>query len=177
VSKNTVATRTISKLPAAVRKFWGPPPIYRTEKEEDYWTFAAAIAHDLDPTDSIMMLLVKDVVDYSWEIRKLRKHQTQLSLLAKLKHDAEQMPRAVSHNEKYYFPSDHGQADLFIKSLRDFEAIEGRRMTALREIERYRTAVAERLRDRTTRSSTANSARLRHTPRAQGGRAPIRMAT
>ena len=56
MSKNNVAIRAISKLPAAVKRFWGPPPIYRTEKEEDYWIFAAAIAHDLDPTDSIMMM-------------------------------------------------------------------------------------------------------------------------
>jgi hypothetical protein len=155
VSKNTVVTRTISKLPAAVKRFWGPPPIYRTEKEEDYWSFAAAIAHDLDPTDSIMMLLVKDVVDYSWEIRKLRKHQTQLSVLAKLKFNEGMTPQATKRNEKHYFPSPHGEADLFVSRLDDFEAIdrllglaEGRRIAALREIERYRTALAERLRER-----------------------------
>ena len=33
----------------------GPEPAdLRTEQEED-WSFAAAIAHDLDPADSIMM--------------------------------------------------------------------------------------------------------------------------
>ena len=63
MSKNSVAVRAHSRLPAAVKKFWGLPPVDGTEKEEEYWSFAAAIAHDLDPADSIMMLLVKDVVD------------------------------------------------------------------------------------------------------------------
>jgi hypothetical protein len=154
VSKNNVAVRAFPRLPAAVRKFWGPAPITRSEKEEEYWTFAAAIAHDLDPTDSIMMLLVKDVVDYSWEIRQLRKHQAQLSFLAKVERNRGLPPEDRKHNEKY-FKFAHGQTDLFLASLGDFEAIdrllglaESRRMAALREIERYRTALAERLRER-----------------------------
>ncbi len=154
MSKNNVAIRAISKLPAAVKRFWGPPPIYRTEKEEDYWAFAAAIAHDLDPADSIMMLLVKDVVDYSWEIRKLRKYRTQLAVLAKAKLNDGLTPELMKHNEKY-FATAHGEALLFVESLGDFAAIdrllglaEGRRMAALREIEHYRKALAERLRER-----------------------------
>jgi hypothetical protein len=154
VSKNNIAIRGSSKLPAAVKKFWGPPPIARSESEDEYWSFAAAVAHDLDPTDSIMLLLVKDVIDYSWEIRQLRKHQAQLSFLAKLESNRELTAESKRHNEKY-FASAHGEADLFLQSLGNFEALdrllglaEGRRMAALREIENYREALAERLRER-----------------------------
>jgi hypothetical protein len=61
----------------------------------------------------------------------------------------------MKHDEKHYFASAHGEAGLFVESLDDFEAIgqlqglaEGRRMAALREIENYRKALAERLRER-----------------------------
>jgi hypothetical protein len=154
VSKDSVAIRANPRLPAAVKKFWGPPPIYRTETEEEYWSFAAAIARDLDPADSIMMLLVKDVVDYSWEIRKLRRHRTQLSVLAEFKLNAGLSPKDTKHNEAV-FATAHGEARLFVEDLDTFAAIdrllglaEGRRMAALKEIERYRKALAERLRER-----------------------------
>jgi hypothetical protein len=120
----------------------------------EYWSFAAAIAHDLDPADSIMMLLVKDMVDHSLEIRKLRRHKTQLSVLAKLKMNGGLPPKSIKHNETY-FATAHGEADLFIEDLDTFAAIdrllglaEDRRMAVLKEIERYRKALAERLRER-----------------------------
>ena len=154
MSKNSVAVRAHSRLPAAVKKFWGLPPVDGTEKEEEYWSFAAAIAHDLDPADSIMMLLVKDVVDYSLEIRNLRRYQTQLSVLAKLKMNGGLSPKDIKHNESV-FAMAHGEARLFIEDLGTFAAIdrllglaEDRRMAALKEIERYRKALAERLRER-----------------------------
>jgi len=154
VSKNSVAVRAHPRLPAAVKKFWGPPPVDGTEKEEEYWSFAAAIAHDLDPADSIMMLLVRDVVDYSWEIRKLRMHQIQLSVLAELKMDTVLWVQGIKQNERYSATA-HGEAELFVRDLGTFEAIdrllglaEARRMAALKEIERYRKALAERLRER-----------------------------
>jgi len=154
VSKNSVAVRAHPRLPSAVKKFWGPPPIGGTEKEKEYWSFAAAIAHDLDPADSIMMLLVRDVVDYSLEIRKLRRYQTQLSVLAKSKMNGGLSPQDIKQNERY-FATAHGEADLFVDGLVTFEAIdrllglaEARRMAALKEIERYRKALAERLRER-----------------------------
>ena len=154
MSKNSVAVRAHPRLPAAVKKFWGPPPVDGTEKEEEYWSFAAAIAHDLDPADSIMMLLVRDVVDYSWEIRKLRMHQIQLSVLAELKMDTVLWVQGIKQNERYSATA-HGEAELFVRDLGTFEAIdrllglaEARRMAALKEIERYRKALAERLRER-----------------------------
>jgi hypothetical protein len=61
-----------ARCPSApfIKKFWGPPPITRSEKEDEYRSFAAAMAEDLDPTDSIMSLLVKDGIDNSREIRQ-----------------------------------------------------------------------------------------------------------
>jgi hypothetical protein len=61
----------------------------------------------------------------------------------------------VSHfaeGRKAYFATAHGEADLFV--IATFTAIdrllglaEGRRMATLKEIERYRKALAERLRE------------------------------
>jgi hypothetical protein len=88
------------------------------------------------------------------ELRKLRMHQTQLSVLAKFKLNEGLSPKDEKHNESA-FATAHGEARLFVEDLGTFAAIdrllglaEGRRMAALKEIERYRKAVAERLRQR-----------------------------
>jgi hypothetical protein len=69
MSGSQLVPPAMTKLPAAIRKFWGPPPILPSESAESYWTFAAAIARSIGPLDAILWSLVKDVVDYSWEIR------------------------------------------------------------------------------------------------------------
>jgi hypothetical protein len=74
MSGSQLVPPAMTKLPAAIRKFWGPPPILPSESAESYWTFAAAIVRSIGPLDAILWLLVKDVVDYSWEIRELRRH-------------------------------------------------------------------------------------------------------
>ena len=63
-------------------------------------------------------------------------------------------PQDIKQNERY-FATAHGEADLFVDGLVTFEAIdrllglaEARRMAALKEIEHYRKALAERLRER-----------------------------
>ncbi len=154
MSNNSVVKRAHPRLSAGVKKFWGPPPIVETETEEEYWSFAAAIAHDLEPVDSIMTLLVKDVVDHSWEIRRLRRHKTQLAVLAKFKINQGLSPKDKKHNETALATA-HGEARLFVEDLDTFETIdrlvglaEARRMAALKEIERYRKVLAERLRER-----------------------------
>jgi hypothetical protein len=102
------------------QKVWRPPPIYRTDKA--YWSFAAAIAHDPDPSDAIMMFLVRDVVEYSWEIRTLRRHLSQLPVFAELKMNRGLSPQGKKQNQRY-FATAHGEADLFVDGLDTFEAI------------------------------------------------------
>lgn len=63
------------------------------------------------------------MVDYSWEIRKLRKHQTQLSVLAKFKMNEGLSPKDIKHNETC-FAIAHGEARLFVEGLGTFEAID-----------------------------------------------------
>jgi hypothetical protein len=65
VSKKSVAAR-VPEASGRGQEVLGAPPISGTDKKEEYWSFAAAIAHDLDPADSIMMLLVKDVTGCWW---------------------------------------------------------------------------------------------------------------
>ena len=63
------------------------------------------------------------MVDYSWEIRKLRKHQTKLSVLAKFKMNEGLSPKDIMHNETW-FAIAHGEARLFVEGLGTIEAID-----------------------------------------------------
>jgi hypothetical protein len=84
------------------------------------------------------------VLDLSWDIRRLRRFKTILIELER-----------ITKEDKYraYFETEPGETRLFLNSLDHWEKIdnllavaEARRAVALREIERRRASVAERLR-------------------------------
>jgi hypothetical protein len=155
MSKKQLAINEMSQFPAALKKLWGPPPILPSEDPEAYWKFALAIAEVVDPADAIMWLtFLKDFVDYSWEIRELRKHKAQLIVVAKKNFLEENSDddEAREQNERY-LATPPGEAELFLESLPSLEAIdklieaaEGRRRGALREIGNYEAKLASRLR-------------------------------
>ena len=139
-------------MPAAIRKLWGPPPILPSEDPEVYWKFAFAIAHSVDPGDAIVWILLKDLVDHSWEIRELRKHKAQIIRIEARKFLAGEKPEEREEFEQYLTTSE-GEAEVFFESLSHFEninefieAAERRRLAALQEIEKYKSVLASRLR-------------------------------
>jgi hypothetical protein len=155
--RQLVSLATTTKLPAGIRKFWGPPPILPSEDEKTYWSFAAAIAHSIGQLDAILWLLLKDVVDHSWEIRELLRHKSRLVYLERLQREVSRA--AASPVEKKvqaeFFSSPEGEAQLFLHRMSTVQAIdemiaaaERRRSMTLSEIECYRKVLAERLRER-----------------------------
>src|SRR5271155_1787919 len=46
MSKQLVVTET-SRIPASIKRLWGPPPILPSEDVETYWKFALAMAHSV----------------------------------------------------------------------------------------------------------------------------------
>jgi hypothetical protein len=48
----------------------GTPPLVGSEKLEDYEKFFALVASAIKPPDTVGWLFTKDVVDWSWEIRR-----------------------------------------------------------------------------------------------------------
>jgi hypothetical protein len=142
----TALTKKIAvmAIPGDIREIWGDPPLLRNEDPETYEKLAGQISQAVGPIDVIEWLWVKDILDLSWEIRRLRRFKTMLI----------ELERADSEEEyQAYHETELGQASLFLLKLDHWEKIdnllavaEARRAVALREIERRRASVAERLR-------------------------------
>jgi hypothetical protein len=152
MSKIELFHKRTPKLSAAFRKFWGSPPLLGFEGEEAYWSFAAAIIAGMDPPDVVTLVLVKDFVDLSFQIRELRKHKGRLMELERARKLGTILPKEMKALAKHY-ASPVGETELFLASMEFFAAIdqsisnmEQRRKDALAEVEFYREAVAIRLR-------------------------------
>jgi hypothetical protein len=65
-------------IPGDIRDTWGDPPLSRNEDPEIYAKLAGQISQAVGPIDVIEWLWVKDVLDLSWEIRRLRRFKTML---------------------------------------------------------------------------------------------------
>jgi hypothetical protein len=77
------------KLPPRVRLLCGDPPVLSSEKRTDYEILFSYIADYVKPTDPIEWLWLKDVVDHTWEIRRLRRFKYQLIEFGSPRQDAE----------------------------------------------------------------------------------------
>jgi hypothetical protein len=133
----------VMAIPADIRDIWGDSPLLRNEDPEIYEKLAGQISQAVGPIDVIEWLWVKDVLDLSWEIRRLRRFKTMLI----------ELERATKEENRAYFETEPGETGLFLRNLDHWEKIdnllavaEARRAVALREIERRRASVAERLR-------------------------------
>ena len=55
-----------------LERFFGNPPLIGSERLEDYLAFCSVIERAAKPADDIAVLLVRDLVDIWWEIRRER---------------------------------------------------------------------------------------------------------
>jgi hypothetical protein len=61
------------RIPDYVRHLFGDPPILKTEDEGLYYSCMQQAANSVKPIDIIEWLWLKDAVDLSWEILRLRR--------------------------------------------------------------------------------------------------------
>jgi hypothetical protein len=134
----------VMAIPGDIREVWGDPPLLRNENLETYEKLAGQISQAVGPIDVIEWLWVKDILDLSWEIRRLRRFKTMLIELERA--DSEEAHQA-------YYETEPGETRLFLGNLEPWEKIdnllavaESRRAAVLREIERRRASLAERMR-------------------------------
>src|SRR5262249_32315561 len=59
-------------MPATLKAALGPPALLKFEDPRAYEVLMAEITASIQPADAIEWLLVKDVVDATWEIRRYR---------------------------------------------------------------------------------------------------------
>ena len=121
MAKKQLIVSGLSQMPAAIKKLWGPPPVLPSESQEDYWKLAVAMAQPVEPANGIEWIYLKDIVDYTWNIRELRKYQAQVIPVEEEKHH-EIYPSDRAHNARY-FATPLGKAELFLEHLETFESI------------------------------------------------------
>jgi hypothetical protein len=156
MAKKQLIVSGLSQMPALIKKLWGPPPILHTEDPAVYWKLGLAMAEAVQPADPVEWMYLKDVVDYTWEIRRLRKYQVQLIVIQEGNFLSEARgllpPKEMRHWEERV-ATGQCEAEMFLKDLESFESInrlldvaERRRTAALNEIGSYRKNFAPRLR-------------------------------
>ena len=148
VSKTELIYKKARKLSPEIRKFWGPPQCFGFGSEKAYWHFAAMILDGLDPVDPIMLVMIKDFVDHSFQIRELRRIKSCLLRLERAT-KLDGVSRKEAKELAEYLRGDLGETQLFLATMTSFVAIdaiiaqtEERRDDALVQIEFYREAVA-----------------------------------
>jgi hypothetical protein len=151
--------KDMTQIPAAVAELWGKPPVLPHEDPEVYNKLWLEIAKSIGPTDFIEWLWIKDILDLSWEIRRLRGFKA--GLAEKCRRD--RIERIISRGrregdtpavaELAELESEASVAGMFVEDMSRYERIdellvsqESRRNAVLREIERRRESVASRLR-------------------------------
>ena len=78
-----LSTVTFVRPPKALERFFDDPPLVGLERRSDYDSFFSTIATAEMPTDAIDWLLLKDLADLAWEIRRERRMKVEI---IKIKH-------------------------------------------------------------------------------------------
>jgi hypothetical protein len=65
--------RQAPSIPEDILRIFGDPPLLSTEDSELYSSLLCRVAQEVGPQNIIEWLWAKDIVDLSWEIRRLRR--------------------------------------------------------------------------------------------------------
>ena len=155
--------------------FAGPPPLIAGERAAGYDELLARVCETLQPSDVLEHIWVRDIVDLVWEVYRLRRlkadlmsaaaHEGMTQLLRPLldypgdaargwaRRDESSVQRVEATLAAAGLTMDHIAAATFAVRIGDFERIErmtasaeGRRNSALHELDLHRASFALRLR-------------------------------
>ena len=158
---NTIGTSSAapSLVPQYVQDLFGEPPLLRGENGSVYGTLMEHFAKLIKPADIIEWWWAKDMTDHTWEIRRLRRFKILVVELARDRRFDQDETHAIlaeAHGVEIAVSvadSEKDSADFFFYHLDKYRGIdkliasaELRRDRTLREIERHREHLAERLR-------------------------------
>src|SRR5262245_18912467 len=69
--------KSIRSVPPDIKALFGDPPLLSTEDPNLYWEMFDRFAGSVAPKNIIEWLWIKDIVDLSWEILRLRRYRAQ----------------------------------------------------------------------------------------------------
>jgi hypothetical protein len=73
---NKTPLKSIRSVPPDIEALLGDPPVLSTENPTLYWDMLDRFAKSVVPRNIIEWLWIKDIVDLSWEIARLRRYRT-----------------------------------------------------------------------------------------------------
>jgi hypothetical protein len=74
----TTPLKSNRSIPADIQALFGDPPLLISEDPDVYWEMFRLFAESVAPRNIIEWLWVKDIVDLSWEIARLRRYRALL---------------------------------------------------------------------------------------------------
>ena len=129
-TQNAVVVRS-TEIPTSIEKIWGTPDLLCGEDGAAYKALWIDIANDIEPSNVIEWLWINDILELSWEIRRLRSFKKQV------------IDRSFGGATGDYF----NEALVQYKKLDVLEgAAEARRNAVFRQIEWRRTILAGQIR-------------------------------
>jgi hypothetical protein len=175
-AKSLTIFDTPSPVPADLEPLFDDPPVLSTENSSQYRALLNGVAQCVKPKDVIEWLWVRDIVDLSWEIRRLRRFKALFIEVARQRRisdfgtstdgpvvgifrvfvsgqpvQKEKVKKTRKRKPKLDTESD--SASLFQDCISDYQCVdrllaaaEVRRNEALHEIELRRDSLARRLR-------------------------------
>jgi hypothetical protein len=75
--------QSAAPIPAEILSIFGDPPLLSTEDPKAYFDWLARVAQAVKPKNIIEWMWVKDLVDLSFEVRRLRSLKSQIVELAR----------------------------------------------------------------------------------------------
>jgi hypothetical protein len=78
IMPKSLVPQTAPSIPEHILRIFGDPPLLTTENPEIYFLLLRTIAQEVCPQNVIEWFWVKDFVDLTWEIRRLRRFKTVL---------------------------------------------------------------------------------------------------
>ena len=58
------------------KMLFGSPPVLNTESEEAYYAIMTKFLECFAPEDFMMQIFVKDLTNYTWDIKRIQRHMT-----------------------------------------------------------------------------------------------------
>jgi hypothetical protein len=178
IQRDMIMTRSLviakpSEPPKGLELFLDNPALVGSERREDYDKFFWAIAAAVNPANAIEWLLVKQLVDLSWDIErdrrikaeiiKLKQREAKYPLdMIRFKADLDRLtmekenPSTFKKKKPEPEPEENDNIPLLAKALIDgaddindidrrIAFSESRRSTVLRELDRYTESLARKL--------------------------------
>jgi hypothetical protein len=171
VPKRNIVPQTGPSIPRDILSVFGDAPVLSTENADIYSDLLRQFTQVIKPKNMIEWMWVRDIADLSWEILRLRRikarlieieRQASLETIEKAEEPSilrrpfppTEVEARHQKRRKLELNTEIGSARAFRAAISDYERVdrllasaESRRNQVLREMDRYREALAHLMRD------------------------------